>query len=170
MKQNLILTPDNARAFERSLDMLDSGIREMYRVAYNMMPEVLVKSGLDAALNDLCNEVGQNSAVHISYQSAGIDQAVPDQAAAITLYRIVQQLVDDAIKQFMAANLQVTARTAGKQLLITVQHDGQVPDVSLLKQSGNWNIIEQGVLLLKGKIEVSSTAAQGTTILIETHR
>ena len=42
MKGNLVMTPENHQAFERSMDMLDSSIREMRRVAHNMMPEALV--------------------------------------------------------------------------------------------------------------------------------
>jgi signal transduction histidine kinase len=45
MKGNLIMTPENSRAFERSMDMLDSSIKEMRRVAHNMMPR-LVRFGL----------------------------------------------------------------------------------------------------------------------------
>ena len=47
------------QAFERSMDMLDSSIKEMRRVAHNMMPEALVKFGLDTALKDFCNDINQ---------------------------------------------------------------------------------------------------------------
>jgi signal transduction histidine kinase len=69
MKGNLIMTPDNAQAFERSMDMLDSSIKEMRRVAHNMMPEALVKFGLDTALKDFCNDVNQSGALKVNYQS-----------------------------------------------------------------------------------------------------
>ncbi|MBL0134580.1 MAG: tetratricopeptide repeat protein [Chitinophagaceae bacterium] len=52
MKGNLVMTPENSKAFENSLDMLDSSISEMRRVAHNMMPEALVKFGLNTALKD----------------------------------------------------------------------------------------------------------------------
>ena len=73
MKGNLIMTPDNAQAFERSMDMLDSSIKEMRRVAHNMMPESLVKFGLDTALKDFCNDINQSGALEISYQSIGLE-------------------------------------------------------------------------------------------------
>ena len=60
MKGNLIMTPENQQAFERSMDMLDSSIKEMRRVAHNMMPEALVKFGLDTALKDFCNDINQS--------------------------------------------------------------------------------------------------------------
>jgi len=68
MKGNLIMTPDNTQAFERSIDMLDSSIREMRRVAHNMMPETLVKFGLDTALKDYCHDVNQHGPCKINYQ------------------------------------------------------------------------------------------------------
>ena len=38
MKNSLIITPENAAAFERSMAMLDKSILELRRVAHNMMP------------------------------------------------------------------------------------------------------------------------------------
>ena len=78
MKGNLIMTPDNAQAFERSMDMLDSSIKEMRRVAHNMMPEALVKFGLETALKDFCNDINQSGALQINYQSIGMENAKVD--------------------------------------------------------------------------------------------
>ena len=63
MKGNLVMTNENSLAFERSMDMLDSSIKEMRRVAHNMMPEALVKFGLDTALKDFCNDINQSGAL-----------------------------------------------------------------------------------------------------------
>src|SRR5436190_17686731 len=91
MKGNLVMTPDNARAFERSMDMLDSSIKEMRRVAHNMMPEALVKFGLDTAVKDFCNDVNHSGALKVSYQSIGLENIDLEQSAAIAIYRIVQE-------------------------------------------------------------------------------
>jgi len=50
MKSNVVLDAQSALVFERSLDMLDNSISELRRVAHNMMPEILVKFGLQEAL------------------------------------------------------------------------------------------------------------------------
>ena len=79
MKGNLVMTPENHQAFERSMDMLDSSIREMRRVAHNMMPEALVKFGLDTALKDFCNDINQSGALQINYQSIGLENIEVEQ-------------------------------------------------------------------------------------------
>ena len=47
MKGNIILSEDNSRLFAKVLDQLDHSISEMRRVAHNMMPEALIKLGLN---------------------------------------------------------------------------------------------------------------------------
>jgi len=102
MKENLIMTPGNAQAFERSIDMLDSSIREMRRVAHSMMPEVLMKYGLDTAVKEYCNEIGRSGVLRINYQSVGMTGVNPEQITAVTVYRIVQELVNNSIKHAAA--------------------------------------------------------------------
>ncbi|WP_315814837.1 hypothetical protein [Paraflavitalea speifideaquila] len=74
MKENLVMLPENAQAFERNLDMLDTGIREMRRVAHNLMPEILLKYGLHAALKEFCNEIGRSGVITIVYQPMGLEK------------------------------------------------------------------------------------------------
>jgi signal transduction histidine kinase len=95
MKGNLVMTPENALAFERSMDILDSSIKEMRRLAHNMMPEALVKFGLDIALKDFCNDISTNSPLKVNYQSLGLEKKEIEQTTAITIYRIVQELINN---------------------------------------------------------------------------
>lgn len=171
MKENLIMTPGNAQAFERSIDMLDSSIREMRRVAHNMMPEMLLKYGLNTALKEFCNEIDQGGVTRITYQSIGMDDSVIDQTTAVTIYRIVQELVNNAIKHAQAQNLVVQLHVANpeKLLTITVEDDGKGFDKNMLPVSKGigWSNIQNRVDFLNGKIDVSSELGNGTSVLIE---
>jgi two-component system, NarL family, sensor kinase len=171
MKGNLIMTPDNAQAFERSIDMLDSSIKEMRRVAHNMMPEVLVKYGLDVALREFCNEIDRSGVVHVSYNSISMDSATIEQTTAVTIYRIVQELVNNAIKYAAGENVLVQAHLSEpeKLLTVTVEDDGKGFDTSTLKNSSGigWSNIQNRVEFLKGTVDVNSQAGKGTSVLIE---
>ncbi|MBP8766093.1 MAG: sensor histidine kinase [Ferruginibacter sp.] len=171
MKENLIMTPGNAQAFERSIDMLDSSIREMRRVAHSMMPEVLMKYGLDTAVKEYCNEIGRSGVLRINYQSVGMTGVNPEQITAVTVYRIVQELVNNSIKHAAAKNVLVQLHFSPKekQLAITVEDDGKGFDTTLLKQSTGigWSNIQNRVEFLKGKLDVNSSIGKGTSVLIE---
>jgi signal transduction histidine kinase len=169
MKGNLIMTPENTQAFERSMDMLDSSIKEMRRVAHNMMPEALVKFGLDTALKDFCNDINQSGALLVNYQSIGMEPAAVEQTTAITVYRIVQELINNTMKHAAAKTALVQVTKTGSQLAITVEDDGKGFDASLLRTAGGmgWSNIRNRVEFLKGILDVQSGKETGTSVHIE---
>ena len=169
MKGNLIMTPENNQAFERSMDMLDSSIQEMRRVAHNMMPEALVKFGLDTALKDFCNDINQSGALQVSYQSIGLENEMIEQTTAITIYRIVQELLNNTMKHAAAKKAIVQVTKSDDQLAITVEDDGTGFDTALLKKSRGigWSNIQNRVEFLKGTLDVQSQKEKGTSVHIE---
>ncbi|HTE26461.1 tetratricopeptide repeat-containing sensor histidine kinase [Flavitalea sp.] len=169
MKGNLIMTPENNQAFERSMDMLDSSIKEMRRVAHNMMPEALVKFGLDTALKDFCNEINQSGALEVSYQSIGLENAAIEQTTSITVYRIVQELLNNTMKHAAAKTAIVQVTKSDGQLSVTVEDDGKGFDTSILKRATGigWSNIQNRVEFLKGNLDVQSSKEKGTSVFIE---
>ena len=169
MKGNLIMTPENNQAFERSMDMLDSSIKEMRRVAHNMMPEALVKFGLDTALKDFCNDVNQSGALQVSYQSIGLENEVIEQTTAIAIYRIVQELINNTMKHAAAKMAIVQVTRSDGQMAITVEDDGTGFDTALLKKSKGigWSNIQNRIEFLKGTLDVRSEKEKGTSVHIE---
>ena len=169
MKGNLIMTPENHQAFERSMDMLDSSIREMRRVAHNMMPEALVKFGLDTALKDFCTDINQTGALNVSYQSIGMEASVIEQTTAITVYRIVQELINNTMKHAAAKNAIVQVSRTNGILSVTVEDDGKGFDTAVLSQVRGigWDNIKNRVEFLKGTLDVDSQPGKGTSVHIE---
>jgi two-component system NarL family sensor kinase len=169
MKGNLIMTPDNHQAFERSMDMLDSSIKEMRRVAHNMMPEALVKFGLDTALKDFCNDINQSGALRVTYQSIGLENATIEQTTAIAIYRIVQELINNTMKHAAAKTAIVQVTKTNGNISITVEDDGKGFDPVILESERGigWSNIRSRVEYLKGKIDIQSEPAKGTSVLIE---
>lgn len=169
MKGNLVMTPENQQAFERSMDMLDSSIRELRRVAHNMMPEALLRFGLDAALKDFCYEINESGAVKINYLSFGPEDVDIDQTVAITLYRIVQELINNTMKHSGASSAIVQLTKSNEQLSLTVEDDGNGFDPAILKTNKGmgWVSIKNRVDFLKGKLDVTSKEGEGTSVHIE---
>lgn len=171
MKENLIMTPDNMQSFERSIDMLDSSIREMRRVAHNMMPEVLIKYGLDTALKEFCNEIDRSGVIDANYVSINLEKTEVPQTTSVTIYRIVQELVNNAIKHATAKTVLVQAHVSPQEklLAITVEDDGKGFDTAALSQQEGmgWKNIQNRVEFLKGKLDVQSAPGKGTSVMIE---
>lgn len=169
MKGNQIMTPENQQAFERSMDMLDSSIKEMRRVAHNMMPEALLKFGLDTALRDFCNDINQSGALSVTYQSFGMEGVQWEQSTAITIYRIVQELLNNTMKHAAARTAIVQVGHTAEGTSITVEDDGKGFDPLILKGARGigWTNIQSRISYLKGRWDVQSEPGKGTSIHIE---
>ena len=171
IKGNLVLPAEQNEAFERSIQMLDSSIDEMRRVAHNMMPEVLLKYGLDASLREFCNEINRSGAATTTYQSIDASDLNIEQTTAVAVYRMVQELVNNAIKHADATTILVQTHyvASEKMLAVTVEDNGKGFDTDALRESAGmgWINIRNRVDFLKGRVDISSKKGQGTSALIE---
>lgn len=169
LKNNLVMTTDNAMSFERAIDMLDTSIREMRRVAYNMMPEALLKFGLDAALRDFCSEINFAGSIKITYQSFGLKESIIEQSKSIAIYRIIQELINNALKHSGASEMLVQLSFDNEKMSITVEDNGKGFDVQQLEKANGigWRNIRNRVDFIKGTLDIHSSENNGTSVLIE---
>jgi signal transduction histidine kinase len=169
MQGNLIMTPDNQQSFARSLDMLDNSITEMRRVAHNMLPEGLIRYGLDVALKDYVTEINKTGIVTVVYQSMGLENAGIEQTVAISIYRVVQELLNNVIKHAAANTVLVQVLKEAGKLIINVEDNGKGFDAAVIENAGGmgWKNIRSRIELLNGKVDVQSAANKGTAVNIE---
>jgi two-component system, NarL family, sensor kinase len=168
MKDNLIITPDNMRVFERSLDMLDTSIKELRRVAHNMMPELLTKFGLDEAVKEYCNSINAASLFSVKYQSIGMDARI-EKSAEIIIYRIIQELLNNIMKHAAATEVMVQLIKEEGRLGIMVEDNGKGFDAALLNNNKGAGLtsIQSRVDYLKGQLDIHSEPGKGTLVNIE---
>lgn len=169
MKDNLIMTPENARVFERSLDMLDTSIHEMRRVAHNLMPESIFRFGLDTALADFCSSVNETSVLKINYQSFGLENAKLNPTISVSVYRIIQELVNNALKHAQAQQALVQVTVSDNLLLVDVEDNGVGFDTNMLniRKGIGWSNIQSRIDYLNGNIDLKSAPGEGTIVHIE---
>jgi signal transduction histidine kinase len=167
MKRNLI--PEATEAFDRGMVMLDKSIHELRRVAHNMMPEALMKFGLDTALKDFCQSIDLSGAIKLTYSSFDINEtSIPD-TRAVAIYRIVQELVNNILKHAGATTALVQLVRKEDALSIAVEDDGKGFDVAILKDNegiGYLNL-QNRVAWLNGTIDIQTEPGKGTSVNIE---
>jgi signal transduction histidine kinase len=167
MKDNLIITPDNMAVFERSLDMIDTSIKELRRVAHNMMPEMLTKFGLDEALKEYCNSINATNLLAVKYQSIGMDTRI-EKSSEIIIYRIVQELLNNILKHAAATEAMVQLLKEEGRFNVIVEDNGKGFDAALLHNKGaGLTSIQSRVNYLKGQIDIHSEPGKGTLVNME---
>ncbi len=168
MKENLVLTPENAVQFDKSLSMLDNTIADLRKVAHNLMPEALVKFGLQEAVRDFCNSIQSSTNVKVVYQPLGENRKLSNTAEVFT-YRIIQELVNNAVKHANASQIIVQLTTNNNKVGIAVEDDGKGFDVNALTNSkgAGMDNIKYRVQYFNGTIDTVTSAGNGTSVNIE---
>ncbi len=169
MKENLFLTPENVERFQRGIDMLDTSITELRRVAHNMMPEALLKFGLHAALKDFCTGISSSGTLRVIFQSHDAEQLPLSQTASVTLYRVVQELLNNTLKHAAATEALVQLNREGSTIHLTVEDNGRGFDTGqLLHAKGmGWQNIKNRLDYLNARFEIQSAPGKGTSVNIE---
>jgi signal transduction histidine kinase len=72
------------------INQLDTSVSELRRIARNMVPETLLKFGLEVALKDL-SEFYMRDGLHIEFQAFNVEKNIA-LAVQLHIYRIVQEL------------------------------------------------------------------------------
>lgn len=167
MKRRLIITEEDGQSFENSLALLDQSISEMRRVAHNLMPESILRYGLDGAIKEFLESI-DNEELVVVYQSYNIDKGIHKQLD-ITTYRIIQELVNNIIKHAQASEVLVQVRRDEQLLIIDVEDNGKGFEVPDLKDRTGMGLagIRSRVNYWKGELSIDSTKDKGTSIHIQ---
>jgi two-component system, NarL family, sensor kinase len=154
--------------YKKSYDLVNSASEELRKVAQNLMPEVLLKIGLVEALQDFCNNINAGKLLHISLQAYGMNKRL-GASTEITVYRIIQELINNIIKHAHATEAIIQFNKTGNRLTITVEDNGQGFDMQEIEQKRSMGIqtIKSRVDYLNGKLSIDSRKDVGTTVMID---
>jgi signal transduction histidine kinase len=154
--------------FGKSYELIDTASDEVRRIAYNMMPEVLVRLGLIPAIQDMCSTISSGKKIQVKLQAYGMEKRL-DANTEIMLYRIVQELLNNIIKHSQANEAIVQFNRDGERLMVTVEDNGQGFKTSEVddKTHRGLEIIKNRVDYLHGKFSIDSQEKIGTTVMME---
>ena len=160
------LDAEKDKEFYKILGQLDNSVSELRHVARNLMPESLLNFGLETAINDLC-EFYNRKDLEIDFQAINIEKNLPLNIQ-LNIYRIVQELLANAIKHAEAANILLQCSQSGKNFFITIEDNGKGFENNAEQKAKSMGLrnLRNRVDYLKGNMEISSDN-QGTTINIE---
>jgi signal transduction histidine kinase len=150
---------------ERVIGQLDDSVHELRRIARNMMPETLLRSGLGRALEDLCKWMA-NDRMRVEYELLNLPEGISHNEK-IDIYRIVQELLANAAKHAGAEEVFLQCSGREGRFYITIEDNGNgMPEKYAAEGMGLANIRSR-VEYMQGKMELDSHPGKGTIINIE---
>jgi signal transduction histidine kinase len=150
-------------------DLLNEAIKKVRTVSFELSPALLDDFGLQTAVKDVVEkklgEAGINSNVQFKNVQPKLSAVIQ-----ISVFRIVQELVNNAIKHSNAGKVSFSILTTGKKVFINYTDNGKgfsADHIQKVRSSGlGWRIIADRIRLLNGSYEIKNLENAGTAISI----
>jgi signal transduction histidine kinase len=146
--------------------ILDEVSSEIRKTAHNMMPDILLRHGIEDALKLYVDTANGDPLLYINLQINGPFNDLED-FIQLSLYRIIQELVQNIIKHAKASNALVQLNRKASTLTILVKDNGKGFDTSNAKAGLGLQNVRFRVHSLNGNINTVSSEAKGTSVIIE---
>ncbi len=119
------VTPDASigQRLEDSVSMIDSMISQARNIALGLRPRLLDEAGLVAALEHHLEALAGRSGVCIELDAANAGVNIPP-SMNVTIFRLVQEAVNNALRHAQASTIRVTLRDDADVLWLVVEDDG----------------------------------------------
>lgn len=161
----MILSQSEEKLPEGVLSALSRVHEQTRRISHNLSPLNLEKLGLVSALKNFTKE-NSNKATQIQFYSSKERIDVEPIEHAVLIYRISQELIQNALKHAECTQIDVQLIAQEKELTINIEDNGSGFDVASKSTSfGLMNVTKQ-VGLLKGEISIDSRPQNGTVVFI----
>jgi signal transduction histidine kinase len=162
--------PALAARLDRSLDLVDAGLRSIRRVTDSLRPALLDDIGLVPALRSLVADFREQSGLAISV-------AAPEQLPVLTadadlaLFRALQEGLANVARHAAAERVHVEISADGHEVMLRVEDDGVGVDprgLASLAGQGHAGLagMRERVETLGGAVEIASAPGQGLRLLV----
>ena len=161
------LDAGNEMIASKSQQRIDEAIVKLKDISFNMMPGILQRRGLNAALKELVDIMTYPTPIHVNYKNK-VD--FPDKARAIHIYRMAQEIMTNIIRHSQATMIDFTMTEQKKMILLHISDNGRGFDRDMVLEktsgSGLQNIMARADIL-KAKIFLTAKEGEGVDYLIK---
>jgi signal transduction histidine kinase len=153
----------------QAIEQVDGAIAEMRRLIADLRPSALDELGLGAALEVLGERTSMGAAIEVEMDidlasHAGSGAARLASEIEDTVYRLVQEALNNAVQHGESSKVTVAVTESGTALSVRVADDGRGFDPRVMSEGFGLIGMRERINLTGGTLEVQSAPGEGTAI------
>lgn len=164
--QNLTPLDEQKSQFKDISGLIQNTIREVKEIAYNLLPPELEKGFLNA-VDRFANRINTLGKLIFELEiSPELSESDLGEVDRFNLYRIVQEVINNAIKHANAKKITFRMKRVNALIYIEIEDDGVGFDVKKVKLGLGLQNIQHRLKMSKIKGDVSSEIGKGSKIIL----
>lgn len=158
---------DREKVFDASAKVLEEMYQELKNICFDLMPQTLVKHGLQPALEEFAARINVAGDKFVEVNVFGVDERLSE-LQEISLYRISQEWTNNILKYSDAQKITIQLTKDEGEITLLVEDDGTGFDAELLEQGkGNgWRNMTSRSNLIHGELEIDTQEGKKGSALI----
>lgn len=162
--QNAYLS--EAKEYNQGIELLNEVTIQVRKTSHNLMPEVLIKYGLETALAKYCANISNDQVLVVRYNCCGEVKRY-DSSFELALYRIVQELLNNVIKHSRAKEAYVQLSAFDDRLCIMIEDNGVGLKGNVKNEGMGLQSLETRVKAMNGRFEIQTASSTGLSAFLE---
>jgi len=139
--------------------------KDVQALSHRLHSSKLDYLGLAPAARSLCREISEQHKVDINFSEAGIPRSLPRQIS-ISLFRVLQEALQNAIKYSGARHftVEIRARSGTIELVVRDRGVGFDPQAAMKHQGLGLISMRERMQSVNGELSIDSQPGKGTTV------
>lgn len=165
-KQVTFESPEKKSLWDKTFELIQETASYNKVLAYQMMPPVLIKFGLPAAISYLCDRV-KGTELKVKSHCFGFSSRLPEKMELI-IFRAINELLNNVIKHAKATEMEIQLTLHDNELNVIIEDNGIGFDFNPLNPSYGMglNNIQSRIKHFKGTFNIDSSPGKGSTVII----
>lgn len=159
---------ENLQLIEKANANLDDILDRIRDICNELMPQALIRKGLIMAINEFIGDLDRKTSMKMRFKYDEEIEIPPK--AEVHLYRMIQEIVNNAIKYSEATEFNIDLYDKENKLVVAIRDNGKGFDTEKVKKEsrglGLKNIMSR-VDILHGEMYLASHPNNGTAYTIE---
>ena len=151
--------------------LAQANVQELRRVIFDLRPMALDDLGIIPTLRRYLNDFEERNKMAVELIVFGKEQRLRPEHE-ITVFRVVQEALNNAWKHAQADKVWVKLETALEQVTVVIKDDGcgfELEKVLEDQERSSYGLLgmRERLLLLKGSFKITSAPGRGTTVIAQ---
>ena len=147
-------------------EQIHYAIQEIRNLSKSLVPHGIDTGGLEEGIQEIIEAMKLSAGIncHTQINKSALDQLSPKQQ--ITVYRIIQEQINNVIKHADAGSVFIGLRVVDQKIELRIEDDGNGFDVNNKRSGIGLSNIKSRTELLNGEMKLQSSPGQGCILQI----
>jgi PAS domain S-box-containing protein len=151
----------------KAADHIHTAIEEIRKLSKSLVSPSAEDLGIIETISDLIGDIRWAQKIEVSFNHTGFDESKLDYGLKLTIYRIVQEQMNNILKYAEATKIAIVIKAQAKKLTLLITDNGKGFDLKSKRKGIGINNIINRADVFNGRVDIKTAPGKGCVLKVE---